>query len=535
MPFLRIERKKSGTYLRILESYRKEDGKPTHRILHSLGKLEDYTPEQLRRIGIKLYELGGGNLKSFLKGEIVELGRYNYGYQQIYTKALHHYGLHDVLRRITRKTKITFDLNNAVFLMLLERLQAPVSKLQNFSHQAEYLNFPTIELHHLYRSLDILAKNNELIQQQIYQTGRNLFNNEIDIVFYDVTTFYFQSDIEKENELRQMGFGKDGKIGKTQILFSMMIDKDKNPIGYRIFKGNTFEGATFENALDDLKKKYCIDKVIIVADRGMLSKSNVEKVVTHGYDYVIGERLKSLPKAQKEILLDRKNYKNEWIYLDNQDKKVMVQYTTLEVGDKTIICTYSEKRAKKDKYDRLEKLEKAQKLLKNPSNLKKKASRFFLKATSNEKYELDLNKIENAAKYDGLMAISTNTTISTTTILDQYKQLYKIEQSFRTFKSHLEVRPMFHWTDARIEGHICMCYMALTMQNWVLSKCNKTKTKVTEKTLRSTLDKMQLSKIQNESNELYLRSKPSALEALIQKAVGVKALPPMMPTTRTIV
>lgn len=534
MSFLRVEKKKSGTYLRVLESYRNDAGKPTHRILYNLGKLEDYTPEQLRCIGIKLYELGGGEIKSLLKGEIIEKGRYNYGYQQVYGKAFEHYGLHDVMRRLEKKSKITFNLKDTVFLMLLERLQDPSSKLQNYHHQEEYLNYPKVELHHLYRSLDLLAKSNELIQEQIYQSGRNLFNNQLDVVFYDVTTFYFHSAVENEGELRQMGFGKDGKIGKTQILFSMMIDKDKNPIGYRVFKGDTFEGDTFKEALSDLKQRYNIGKVIIVADRGMLSKSNIEKVVAQEFDYILGERLKNLPKTQKKILIDRKNYKKEWIYLDNQDERVSVEYTTLEVGDKTIICTYSEKRAKKDKHDRLEKLEKAQKLLKAPSNLKKKASRFYLKSTGKEKYELDQSKIDNAAKYDGLIAISTNTNVSTTEVLDQYKQLYKIEQSFRTFKSHLEVRPLFHWTDTRIEGHICMCYMALTMQNWILSKANKSKCKVTESTLRATLNKMQLSEVQNEDKQYYIRSAPSCLETKIQQALAIKTLPPMMPTTRKV-
>ena len=526
MPFLRIEKKSSGTYLRILESYRTKEGKPTHRTLYSLGKVEDYTPEQLRRIGIKLYELGGGELKSFLKGDIIELGRYNNGYQQIYGKALSHYKLKEVFNRLERKTKINFSLYDAVFLMLIERLQEPSSKLQNYNRQNEYLNLPEVELHHIYRSLNILSKYNEVIQQQIYQTGRNLFNNQLDVVFYDVTTFYFQSDIVKEEELRQMGFGKDGKIGKTQILFSMMIDKDKNPIGYQIFKGDTYEGDTFEKALEVLKIRYNINKVIVVADRGMLSKSNIEKTVSKNYNYIIGERLKSLPKAIKESLVDRTQYKGEWIYLDNQSKKVRIEYTTLEVEDKTIICTYSEKRAKKDKHDRDEKIEKAKKLLEHPSNLKKKASRFFIKGDNKEKYHLDEAKIANAEKYDGFIAISTNTELSPSTILDQYKQLYKIEQSFRTFKSHLEVRPMFHWTDKRIEGHICMCYIALTLQNWVL---DKTKDKLTERSLRQTLDKMQVSHIQNEKKELYLRSAQSDQEKVLQKALRIKALSPMMP------
>jgi len=532
--FLRVEKKPSGTYLRILESYRKKDGKPSHRILHNLGKVEDYSPAELRSIGLKLYELGGGQLKSFLKGEIVELDRFNYGYKQIYEKALLHYGLIAVIERINRKSKITFSLLDCVLLMLLERLQDPCSKLKSFHQQAEYLQLPKVELHHIYRSLDVLAKYSEVIQYQIYQTGRNLFNSKLDVVFYDVTTFYFQSAVEKDEQLRQMGFGKDGKIGKTQILFSMMIDKDKNPIGYQIFKGDTYEGHTFEQALATLKGKYNIDKVIVVADRGMLSKSNIEKTVSRGYDYIIGERLKSLSTEAKSYFTQKSNYVKQWVYLDNQKDKIAVDYTTLEVGDKTIICTYSEKRAKKDKHDRLEKIEKAKRLLKTPSKLKNKAYRYFLKANNTEQYHLDEQKIAQAAKYDGLIAISTNTVLDPTKILDQYKQLYKIEQSFRTFKSHLEVRPMFHWTDMRIAGHICLCYIALTMQNWVINKVNKKGHHITEQSLRKTLDLMQVSEIQNNGNNFFIRSKQSSSQVTIQKALGLKALPPMFPTSKKL-
>ena len=183
MPFLRVEKKKSGNYIRILESYRNDEGKSTHRILYSLGKVEDYTPEQLRSLGIKLYELGGGEVKNLLKGEVCELGRFNYGYQMIYTKALKHFGLHDVFRRIAKKSKLSFDFYNTLMLMILERLQEPCSKRANFLNQNEYLNLPNIDLHHLYRALDKLDTNSNLIQQHIFQTGRDLFNSKLDVVF----------------------------------------------------------------------------------------------------------------------------------------------------------------------------------------------------------------------------------------------------------------------------------------------------------------------------------------------------------------
>lgn len=527
MSFLRVEKKKSGTYLRILESYRDEQGKTKHRILHNLGKVEDYTPEQLQKIGMKFYELGGGELKHFLGENLEELGRYNYGYQQVYEKALSNFGLNQLFSRIQKKARFQFSLHDTVFLMLLERLQDPCSKLQNFQNQFEYINLPKVELHQIYRALDQLAKYNISIQEQIFSIGRDLFNNSLDIVFYDVTTFYFDSEVENEGELRQLGYGKDGKIGKTQVLFSMMIDKDGNPVGYKIFKGDSYEGHTFEHALEDLRNQFQIDRVIVVADRGMLSKVNIEKTIEKGYQYIIGERLKSLPRDIQLLLLDKTSYKNEWIYLDNQDKKVSVQYTTLTVADKTIICTYSEKRAKKDKQERLKRVEKAEKFLKNPSLLKSKPKRYYIKS-NNDAFELDEDKIKRDETFDGFIAISTNTIIGATEVLEQYKQLYKIEHSFRTLKSHLEIRPMFHWTDKRIEGHICMCYMAFALQNWVLKKVNKAKNIITEKTLRGTLDKMQVSHIKTADNEFYIRSNPQPNQMSILNALGIKELPPLI-------
>jgi len=528
MSFLRVEKKKSGTYLRILQSYRDEKGKSTHRTLYNLGKVEDYTPEQLRRIGIRLFELGGGEVKALLKGEIEELGRYNYGYQQIISKALSHYGLDHLLGRLQRKSRIQFSLYDALMLMLVERLQDPCSKRQNYHHQREYINLPKVELHQIYRSLDKLAEHNELIQKQIYQTGRDLFNTKLDVVFYDVTTFYFQSEVEHPEALRQLGFGKDGKIGKTQVLFSMMIDKDKNPIGYQVFNGKTYEGNTFKNALETLKSRYNIDKVVIVADRGMLSKSNIDLTQENEYEFILGERLKSLPIKVQEQLLDKTKYLHEWVYVDNRDEKILVKYMTIEYAGKTIISTYSDKRARKDKHEREVKIEKANKLLKNPSRLKNKSRRFFIKSTDEDTYELDIDKIKKAEKYDGLIAISTNSILSPIEALEQYKQLYKIEHSFRTFKSHLEIRPMFHWTDSRIHGHICMCYIAYTLQNWVLNKVNSKQKILTEKKLREILDKMQLSLVQSESKQAYIRSKPQELEIKLQKSLGLKQLPPMM-------
>ena len=536
MPFLKIERKQSGIYLRLVESYRDTEGKTRHRILHSLGKVADYTPEQLRSIGLRLYELGGGDIKTLLEGGIEELGRFNYGYCQVYEKALNHYGLDISLNRIARKNGLSYDLKTACMLMLLERLQEPCSKRSNYIHQLDYAELGPVYLQHLYRALDKLADNNEQIQKQIFQTGRDLFNQQLDVVFYDVTTLYFESDDEFEigkRQLRKKGFSKDGKTGHTQVLFCMMIDRDKKPIGYQVFKGNTYEGHTLPKAIEQLKQRYSIDKVIVVADRGMMNKDNIEAITTNGFEFIVGDRLKNLPAKVQNNLLDLSKYHQQWIYTDNDNEQITLRYTTLQHNGKTIIATYSAKRARKDKYDREQLLKKVPALLQKPELLKKKASRYFLKQTGTDLYIVDEQKIKQQEKYDGLLAISTNnTTLGATDVLDQYKQLFKIEHTFRTFKSHLETRPVFHWTDKRIEGHICLCYIAYTLQHWVLQKLTDFPIPMTEAVLRQILDKMQVSLLQHNGQKVYLRSTPHPHEAKLQQFLGLKPLPPILPQSK---
>jgi transposase len=533
MAFLRIDRKKSGQYISIAETYRTEEGKVRTRILHNLGSVVDYTPEQLQRIGLNLYKLGGGELKALLGADAKEIARYNYGYVQVYSKVMKHYGIDSILARLERKHKLKFNLYNSVLLMLLERLQDPCSKRASWFNQSEYLGIKPVALHHLYRSLDKLADYSKLFQRQIFETGRDLFNRKLDVVFYDVTTLYFESEKEQDGSLRQMGFGKDGKIGTTQILFCMLIDQDKQPVGYRIFKGDTFEGHTFEKALEDLKKEYQIEKVVVVADRGMLSSHNIELTQAKGYEFILGERLKNLPKKQQEELLDLTRYQKQWTYTDGDNEAIVIKYTTLEVEGKKIIATYSEKRAKKDRHDREKKLQTAQSLLKNPSLLKKKSARFFLKSEEKQNYVLDVEKIKHQQKYDGILAISTNnTSLEIPEILSQYKQLFKIEHTFRTFKSHLEMRPMFHWTDKRIEGHICLCYIAYTLLNYVLLKTKDLKEPFTENSLRKTLNKMQLSVIEQNQEQVYLTSATQPQQSSLMAAIGISPLPAVCKPSR---
>jgi transposase len=530
MAFMRIDKKDGEQYIRIVTAKRKH-GRPSQETVYSLGKVSDYTPDQLKRFGTRFFELGGGDPRELLEGKVEELGRFNYGYFQLFRKVLGHYDLDDLLHRIEKKHALQIDLVNAIMLMLLERLHVPSSKRANFLNQEEYLGIESLPLHHLYRSLDYLAQHQQAVQNCIYQPRVNLFDQQLDVVFYDVTTFYFESDLEQESSLRQMGFSKDGKLGNTQILFGLLIDKHKQPIGYRIYKGDLFEGHTFEQALLQLKNQYQIKNIVLVADRGMLSKNNIQLTNDHQYEFILGERLKTLPTAIKNHLLNLDHYTRTWVY-NHQGEQINIRYCTYEHEGRTIICTYSEKRATKDRQDRQDRLQKAELLLKHPNLLKRKAHHYFLKTDDQTKFYLNEEKIKQSARYDGLLAISTNTKeLPVEQVLDNYRHLYQIEHSFRTFKTHLETRPMFHWTDKRIEGHICLCYIAYTLLTHVQNKLLKGNARLSENQIRKALDAMQVSLIKNNEDQFYLRSANKENIDLIVNRLGLKKLPNIIPQT----
>lgn len=523
MAFLRKETKKSGTYLSICESYRDEAGRVQRRVLRHLGNANDYTEESLERIGRQLIEMAKGPTPE--PENIEELARYNYGFPMVMSQLLRLYDLDALVRRLGRKHKLSFSLLQSLLLMLCDRFNDPLSKLGSYNLQNEYTGLgQAVELHHIYRTLDYLAANNDLIQTHIYNRNRNLFNYELDVVFYDVTTFYFDSEVQKQGELRQLGFGKDGKIGKTQILFSLLIDKNKVPIGFQIFKGDQYEGHTFQKAIDKLKAKYNIKRIIVVADSGMLNADNIALFdkggTAEGFEYIVGDRLKSMSEPAIQHLTNLKNYTTV-VIKDSEGKDIPLRYCTYQYKGRTVICTWSEKRAKKDKAEREEKIAKANKMLKQPSNIEKKARRYFLKNTGENKYELDQQKIQQQLRFDGFKAIATNAKDVTPQVaLEKYKDLYKIEQSFRSFKSYFETRPMFHWTDTRIEGHIVLCYISFCLLAFLQNRCG-----YTEQVIRRILSKMELSKIVEDGQVLWLRSATSAGAEHLLKTIILKQLP----------
>ena len=526
--FLKITKNKSGSYARIVESYRDKHGKPKHKTISNIGNIKNFGKDKIIELADSLLKFAQVNRKETLNS-LEELGRYNYGYSIIFDKILSEIGLKKILLAIDKNGQTT--IYKTFLLMLMERFRNPSSKRENYINQTKHIHYKDniIPLHKLYRVLDKLVDYSENIKQKLFQARQNV-NAKCNVVFYDVTTFYFDSEKEYKDKYRQKGYSKDGKIGKTQVVFGLLIDKNQLPIDYLLYRGDQYEGTTLIDALNLLKKKYDIEQTVIVTDSGMMNLNNIEKIRSlRDYSYIIGERYKSLPKGLKNIYLDKQNYKSTTELLDKSSgEKIVISYFEYFHKTKRLIFTYSEKRAKKDKIEREKKLEKALKYISNPSLLSKKERNYYIKQTSGKKYELDEQKIKLSQQYDGLSCISTNYMEGKVEeILSNYKELYKIEQSFRSMKSYLETRPMYHWTDKRISGHICLCFISYYVLRYLQIILERKLLHKTERTIRSEMNEMEISHIVSGIKNSYYLSSKSTSEML--DCLKIKKLPKIIP------
>ncbi len=426
-----------------------------------------------------------------------------------------------------RRYKIKFDIDIVSFLMTVQRLLQPVSKFKTYEKRHQYFGFPLqeIDLNHLYRSLDILAEAKEELEIYLYQMNKTLFNFQVDVVFYDVTTFYFER--VKADSLRMCGFSKDNKVNEVQVVMGMLIDKEGRPVGYELFPGNTIDSKTIIKILEKLKEKFCIDKVVIVADKGINKSLNLKIIKEAGYDYIVASRLKNMSKIVLEEVFNDDGYK----YLANKDfesiyeeefKFKIIDYENCvkdENGKKykleeKMVITYSSKRAKKDKQDRERLIKKAKELLEESSKiraLEKRGGKKFLKRvnkSSKEEYQLDEEAIKEDERFDGYYAIQTSKLDMTAEeILRAYHDLWKIEESFRVMKSSLEVRPIFHWTEKRIRGHFVVCFLVFLLERTLEFKLREKGKDMSSEKIKEAINSMNFMQIDVEGKKILLKAK----------------------------
>lgn len=334
--------------------------------------------------------------------------------------------------------------------LVLCRLESPSSKLKTTDYLFKYYSL-SIDVEAIYRYMDKLYNTQkEKVQQISYDHTKSILTDGIRMVFYDVTTLYFE--IEKEDDLRKTGFSKDGKHQHPQIVLGLLVSVGGYPLAYDIFEGNKYEGDTMLPIIDAFKERYQFEHLTIVADSGLISNHNITELEQRDYKYILGARIKNQPSQITEQICA--------LGLKNGESKVI-----WKSKNTALIIHYSDKRAKKDLFNRergLKRLEKqiaSGKLTK--SNINKRGYNKYLKIDGEMSVAIDKAKFNEDAKWDGLKGYQTNDkSLPKEDVIENYRQLWKIEQAFRISKHDLKIRPIYHRKQRRIEAHICLSFAA---------------------------------------------------------------------------
>jgi len=346
---------------------------------------------------------------------------------------------------------VGFDLlDTDIFkYLVIVRISHPASKLKTSQYLNRYLSINLNE-DKIYRYLDKLySEQKELIQQISYNHTLKILNGAISVVFYDVTTLYFQ--IDDEDQVRKRGFSKEGKHQNPQIVLGLLVSIDGYPLAFDIFEGNKFEGHTMLPVLDAFKEKYKLEQLVIVADSGLLSTQNIEDLQQKGYEFILGARIKNEPKSLKDKILA--------LALKSGESKIIKRPDGLK-----LIISFSQKRAKKDWHNREKGLQRLENKIKSgkltKSNINNRGYNKYLKMDGEVRISIDKAKFEADAKWDGLKGYVSNTSLTKDQIIENYGHLWKIEKAFRISKHDLKVRPIYHRLQKRIEAHITINFAA---------------------------------------------------------------------------
>lgn len=332
--------------------------------------------------------------------------------------------------------------------LVITRLVYPVSKLKTTDYLFKYKGIET-SVYSIYRYLDRLHKEQiEEVKSISLHHTLQLFANALSVVFYDVTTLYFEAS--EEDDLRKMGFSKDGKHQQPQIVLGLLVSENGHPLDYDIFEGNKYEGDTLLPVIEHFQSKYKSEKLIVVADAGLLSGKNIALLKIKKYQYILGARIKNESAVVTSQILN----------IRLQDK----QSEEISKGEERLIMSYKEQRAHKDARNRKRGLEKLEKNLKSSKLSKKhinnKGYNKYLKMEGDVNIVIDYEKYRQDAKWDGLKGYVTNTALSKENVIEKYNQLWAIEKTFRISKSDLRIRPIYHRLRRRIEAHICISFAA---------------------------------------------------------------------------
>ncbi len=497
--FLRKNTSKASgrTYLSIVHGYKDNNGVSRHKTVQKVGYLDELQKEyndpiahftavakamDKERLASKSTTI---TLETDAQLERGAANRKNYGHV-VFSKIYHELEIHRFLKNARRHKDFQFNTDAIMRLLIFTRLLYPGSKRASHLNKNMFFDSFDFSLDDIYAALTHFDKISVDLQQHLHENVTSQYGRETDMVYYDVTNYYF--DIDKQDDLRKKGCEKNNRKDPI-VQMGLLMDKLALPISYKLFPGNTHDSQTLMPMLTEIKKRFGVKRIITVADKGLNSGDNIAYATVLGDGYIYSKSVRGASKEFKEWILDQSDYRELTDKYRLKSKIVpdaSIQVTTKQVdkkkSKKTVkleqkwIAFYSKKYAVRAKHKREEVIAKALDMIKNPSKYRQTydyGAAGYIKNLNIDKETgeilnvedtllLDIAKIEEEEKYDGYYAIVTSELDEKDErIIDLYRQLWHIEDSFKVTKSVLEARPVYLRTQEHINAHFLICFIAL--------------------------------------------------------------------------
>ena len=539
--------KKSGprSYLQIVENHWR-DGRPQQTVLVTLGRLD-----QLQADGQIDGLLTSGSrfaekllvLSAHQQQQLPVIQTRHWGAPLVFEKLWRETGCQHVLADLLRGRHFEFPVERAVFLTVLHRLLAPGSDRAADRWRSDYVleGVGKLELHHLYRAMGWLGHvlpedqqqgatklvprcTKDLIEEQLFACRRDLFT-QVEVVFFDTTSLYFEG--HGGESLGQYGHSKDHRPDERQMVVGAVLDGSGRPLCCELWPGNTADVTTLIPIVDRLWRRFHLRQVCIVADRGMISQGTIDDLEQQGWPYILGARMRKQKEVRQQVLNDPRRFRVVHESPQKSTDPAPLKVKEVWVEERRYVVCVNAEEVEHDRAARAaivaglrEHLQQGDKSL-----VGNKGYRRFLKVAGDGHFAVDEAKIAEEARYDGTWVLCTNTELPTAEVALQFKRLWLVEQWFRSCKSLLETRPIFHHCDDTIRGHVFCSFLALLLRHELQTRLQAKAKKYEWADVLRDLERVQQVEVEHQGKRFLLRSQLTGSAGKAFQAAGV-AVPP---------
>ena len=554
--FFRTKTSGPRSYLQIVEN-RWEDGRPRQRVIATLGRLDQLQQSgQLDALLVSGARLAQSVLllSAHAKGQLPTITTRRIGPALVFQRLWQQTGCQRVIEQFLEGRRFEFDVERAIFLTVLHRLFAPGSDRAADKWRTDYQidGCDALQLHHLYRVMAWLGEELPQDQQQgqtpfaprcikdrieegLFAHRRDLFT-DLQLVFFDTTSIYFEGD--GGDDLGQRGFSKDHRPDLYQMVVGAVLDGQGRPICCELWPGNTTDVTTLIPVVDRLRSRFGVRRVCVVADRGMISQETIEALERdeRGWQYILGARMRSQNEVKDEVLSRAGRYRVVHPKRVKSDNPSPLKVKEVWVDDRRYVVCLNEDEARKDAADREAIVAALREQLRcgDKSLVGNKGYRRYLSGGGPHHFRIDEAKVAEDARYDGKWVLRTNTDLDTAAVALQYKQLWMVEQWFRSCKTLLQTRPIYHRCDETIRGHVFCSFLALVLRQELQARLEERGHEFEWADVIQDLDRLQVVEVEQDGKQFLLRSEAQGTCGKVFQAVGV-ALPPTVqqasPTT----